>query len=56
MNGQPQAKRQSHVEVATASLIGTAIEWYDFFLSGTAAALRPFGVIATSEARTLLSQ
>src|SRR6202790_3082394 len=30
---------QSHVTVATASLIGTAIEWYDFFLYGTAAAL-----------------
>src|SRR5260370_26603243 len=29
----------SHVTVATASLIGTAIEWYDFFLYGTAAAL-----------------
>jgi len=29
----------SHVAVATASLIGTAIEWYDFFLYGTAAAL-----------------
>ena len=25
--------------VATASLIGTTIEWYDFFLYGTAAAL-----------------
>src|SRR5436190_16215668 len=36
---QLQAKRPSHVTVATASLIGTAIEWYDFFLSGTAAAL-----------------
>ena len=24
--------RTSHVKVATASLIGTAIEWYDFFL------------------------
>jgi MFS transporter, MHS family, shikimate and dehydroshikimate transport protein len=31
--------RTSHVKVATASLIGTAIEWYDFFLYGTAAAL-----------------
>ena len=31
--------RPSHVKVATASLIGTAIEWYDFFLYGTAAAL-----------------
>src|ERR1041385_8284964 len=29
----------SHVKVATASLIGTAIEWYDFFVYGTAAAL-----------------
>src|SRR6201981_865303 len=29
----------SHVKVATASLIGTSIEWYDFFLYGTAAAL-----------------
>jgi MFS transporter, MHS family, shikimate and dehydroshikimate transport protein len=28
-----------HVKVAFASLIGTAIEWYDFFLYGTAAAL-----------------
>jgi len=36
MAGQGQT---SHVKVATASLIGTAIEWYDFFLYGTAAAL-----------------
>lgn len=28
-----------HVRVALASLIGTAIEWYDFFLYGTASAL-----------------
>jgi len=34
-----EAARPSHVKVATASLIGTAIEWYDFFLYGTAAAL-----------------
>src|SRR5437660_8891849 len=34
-----QTKQVSHVTVATASLIGTAIEWYDFFLYGTAAAL-----------------
>jgi MFS transporter, MHS family, shikimate and dehydroshikimate transport protein len=39
MSTQAQAKRSSHVTVATASLIGTAIEWYDFFLYGTAAAL-----------------
>jgi metabolite-proton symporter len=32
-------KQVSHVKVALASLIGTAIEWYDFFLYGTAAAL-----------------
>jgi MFS transporter, MHS family, shikimate and dehydroshikimate transport protein len=31
--------KPSHVKVALASLIGTAIEWYDFFLYGTAAAL-----------------
>ena len=34
-----EPKHTSHVTVATASLIGTAIEWYDFFLYGTAAAL-----------------
>ena len=33
------APRTSHVKVAIASLIGTSIEWYDFFLYGTAAAL-----------------
>lgn len=30
---------QSHVKVALASLIGTAIEWYDFYIYNTAAAL-----------------
>src|SRR5262245_25891847 len=29
----------SIIQVAVASFIGTAIEWYDFFLYGTAAAL-----------------
>ena len=29
----------SIIQVAIASFIGTAIEWYDFFLYGTAAAL-----------------
>ena len=33
------AQPSLHVKVAIASLIGTAIEWYDFFLYGTAAAL-----------------
>src|SRR3989440_2699961 len=31
--------RSEIVKVAAASLIGTTIEWYDFFLYGTAAAL-----------------
>ena len=31
MTSQLEAKHPSHVKVATASLIGTAIEWYDFF-------------------------
>ena len=39
MNAGVERARPSHVKVATASLIGTAIEWYDFFLYGTAAAL-----------------
>jgi len=34
-----EAKESSHIKVAAASLIGTAIEWYDFFVYGTAAAL-----------------
>ena len=34
-----ERKQTSHIKVATASLIGTSIEWYDFFLYGTAAAL-----------------
>jgi len=39
MSIEAYVKHSSHVKVATASLIGTAIEWYDFFLYGTAAAL-----------------
>ena len=31
--------RKQHVTAGIASMIGTAIEWYDFFLYGTAAAL-----------------
>ncbi|WP_164018151.1 MFS transporter [Pyxidicoccus trucidator] len=34
-----QARQDSIFKVAVASFIGTAIEWYDFFLYGTAAAL-----------------
>src|SRR4029077_8721211 len=37
MSSQLGEKQPSHITVATASLIGTAIEWYDFFLYGTAA-------------------
>ncbi|MCP3142310.1 MFS transporter [Pyxidicoccus xibeiensis] len=34
-----QERHDSILKVAVASFIGTAIEWYDFFLYGTAAAL-----------------
>ncbi|MEQ1714709.1 MAG: MFS transporter [Hyphomicrobium sp.] len=36
---QQSHTQQSHVKVALASLIGTAIEWYDFYIYNTAAAL-----------------
>ena len=35
----PAASGNSIVKVVFASLIGTAVEWYDFFLYGSAAAL-----------------
>ena len=38
MSTQP-ATRTPIIKVVTASLIGTAVEWYDFFLYGSAAAL-----------------
>ena len=37
--GQQEGETQSIRQVIAASFIGTAIEWYDFFLYGTAAAL-----------------
>jgi metabolite-proton symporter len=37
--GPGDAKRTPIVKVVFASLIGTAVEWYDFFLYGSAAAL-----------------
>jgi hypothetical protein len=40
MTSAAGSQEQSHVRVATAILIGTAIEWYDFLLYGTAAGLR----------------
>jgi len=36
--GQPKVSRP-HVVAGVASMVGTTIEWYDFFLYGTAAAL-----------------
>ncbi len=35
----PQVSETSIVKVVFASLVGTAVEWYDFFLYGSAAAL-----------------
>jgi metabolite-proton symporter len=37
--GTPTGERRSIAKVVFASLIGTATEWYDFFLYGSAAAL-----------------
>lgn len=39
MGNKSQAQTSDIRKVAAASLIGTAIEWYDFFIFGTAAAL-----------------
>ena len=39
LGGEDIGQRASIRQVAFASFIGTAIEWYDFFLYGTAAAL-----------------
>ena len=39
LGGERQGTTQSLRQVALASFIGTTIEWYDFFLYGTAAAL-----------------
>ena len=37
--GTQQAPERAIVKVALASLAGSSIEWYDFFIFGTAAAL-----------------
>jgi MFS transporter, MHS family, shikimate and dehydroshikimate transport protein len=39
LGGEEKGRDTNILEVAFASFIGTAIEWYDFFLYGTAAAL-----------------
>ncbi len=36
----PQSGENGIVKVVFASLIGTAVEWYDFFLYGSAAVVR----------------
>lgn len=38
-NPTPSARLNSPLGVAAASLVGSALEWYDFFLYGTASAL-----------------
>ncbi len=35
MNGQNEAQVSSIRQVSVASLVGTALEWYDYFLFGT---------------------
>src|SRR5262245_10089192 len=35
----PEPSRRALIEAVVASTVGTTIEWYDFFLYGTAAAL-----------------
>src|SRR5829696_3009513 len=39
IGGENVGQRTSLRKVVTASLVGNAVEWYDFFLYGTAAAL-----------------
>ncbi len=52
IGGEQEGQTGSIRQVALASFIGTAIEWYDFFLYGTAAAL-VFGGLFFPEATPL---
>ncbi len=52
LGGEGEGQTSSIRQVALASNIGTAIEWYDFFLYGTAAAL-VFGTLFFPEATPL---
>jgi MFS transporter, MHS family, shikimate and dehydroshikimate transport protein len=52
LGGEGTGQTSSIRQVALASFIGTAIEWYDFFLYGTAAAL-VFGELFFPEATPL---
>ena len=36
---EQHTKRRQTRKVAAASLVGTTVEWYDFYIYGTAAAL-----------------
>src|ERR687886_1899329 len=53
VGGQREGETQSLKAVVAASFIGTTIEWYDFFLYGTAAAL-VFGDLFFPEAKPLV--
>jgi MFS transporter, MHS family, shikimate and dehydroshikimate transport protein len=53
LGGQHGGETQSVRKVAAASFVGTTIEWYDFFLYGTAAAL-VFGDLFFPEAEPLV--
>jgi metabolite-proton symporter len=53
LGGQRGGETQSIRTVVVASFIGTTIEWYDFFLYGTAAAL-VFGDLFFPEAKPLV--
>ncbi len=51
-NESEQAERSPIAKVVFASLIGTAVEWYDFFLYGSAAAL-VFGTLFFPESEPI---
>jgi len=54
--GQPATDRRTLTRVCTAVLLGSALEWYDYFLYGAAAAL-VFGQVffpTASESTSLL--
>jgi MFS transporter, MHS family, shikimate and dehydroshikimate transport protein len=39
LGGEHEGRRTSVTEVTLASVVGTVIEWYDFFIYGAAAAI-----------------
>jgi metabolite-proton symporter len=52
-NGHKASRRRSLWQVVAASVVGTSLEWYDFFLYGTAAAL-VFGDLFFPDAEPLV--